>query len=202
MSSRAASGRIGREKPQRRSTVVRNRDLGAERSQQRPEAIGGVLVVVDDQHRQPGQTLFRDRFRLRAHSATRFASATGNRTMNSLPLPTPSLFASTLPPCISTRFRTSVSPIPSPPCARRSGRVRPARTSRRRAAASRAAMPMPVSRTVTTRSAPRARAESQIAPPVVGVLGGVVQQVREYLAEPHRVGLEQHGSRGIATISS
>ena len=35
--------------------------------------------------------------------------------MNSLPLPVPSLAAVTVPPCISTSFFTSVSPMPSPP---------------------------------------------------------------------------------------
>jgi hypothetical protein len=42
----------------------------------------------------------------------------GSRTMNSLPLPGPSLLACTDPPCISARRRTSVRPIPNPPCAR------------------------------------------------------------------------------------
>ena len=36
--------------------------------------------------------------------------------MNSLPLPGPSLRADTVPPCSSTRLRTSVSPSPRPPC--------------------------------------------------------------------------------------
>ena len=63
--------------------------------------------------------------------------AAGSRTMNSLPLPGPSLVAGRVPPCISTSFLTSVRPIPSPP---RSGRAtgRPGRRDRRSAGASRA----------------------------------------------------------------
>ena len=38
--------------------------------------------------------------------------------MNLLPLPGPSLWASMLPPCISTSRFTSVRPMPSPPCDR------------------------------------------------------------------------------------
>ena len=41
--------------------------------------------------------------------------ATGRRIMNSLPFPGPSLWAVTRPSCISTKDRTTVSPIPSPP---------------------------------------------------------------------------------------
>ncbi len=40
----------------------------------------------------------------------------GSRTTNSLPFPTPSLWAATLPPWSSTRRRTSDRPSPSPPC--------------------------------------------------------------------------------------
>jgi hypothetical protein len=47
-------------------------------------------------------------------------STIGRRTRNSLPLPMPSLRASTLPPCSSTNPRTSARPIPSPPCDRSS----------------------------------------------------------------------------------
>ena len=49
---------------------------------------------------------------------TRPGATSGSRTTNSLPLPSPSLWASTVPPCISTRFFTSVRPMPSPPCDR------------------------------------------------------------------------------------
>ena len=43
---------------------------------------------------------------------------TGNRTTNVAPFPTPSLRASMLPPCSSTRCLTIARPSPSPPCAR------------------------------------------------------------------------------------
>ena len=43
-----------------------------------------------------------------------FRHPAGSRTTNSLPRPRPSLVASTVPPCISTRLRTSVRPRPRP----------------------------------------------------------------------------------------
>src|SRR3954447_25742982 len=48
----------------------------------------------------------------------RSSASRGKRTMSSLPFPSPSLRASTPPPCISTRLRTSGSPRPSPPSER------------------------------------------------------------------------------------
>src|SRR3954471_21026210 len=48
----------------------------------------------------------------------RSSESRGKRTMNSLPCPGPSLRASTPPPCISTRLRTSGSPSPRPPSER------------------------------------------------------------------------------------
>ncbi len=44
------------------------------------------------------------------------STITGSRTTNSDPLPGPSLLASILPPCISTRRLTNERPIPRPPC--------------------------------------------------------------------------------------
>ena len=50
------------------------------------------------------------------------AHSAGNSTVNSLPKLNPALVASTVPPCISTRSRTTARPMPRPPsmCARRS----------------------------------------------------------------------------------
>ncbi len=65
-----------------------------------------------------------------AARAERANVGTGRWTMNSLPLPGPLLWASIVPPCISTRPLTSARPMPSPPCDRSSAGS-PARTSRR-----------------------------------------------------------------------
>ena len=55
-------------------------------------------------------------------ASRRSGSAVGSQTVNSLPLPSPSLVAVTLPPCISASVRTRVRPIPSPPSERASER--------------------------------------------------------------------------------
>ena len=53
------------------------------------------------------------------------------------------------------------------------------------------AMPMPVSRTeIDDRRPRRSRDRSQISPPAVGVLRGVVEQVGDHLGEAHRVGVD------------
>ena len=62
------------------------------------------------------------------------------------PLPGPSLWASTVPPCNSTRRLTSVSPMPKPPCERDRASGRPGETSRKFARACAAGMPGPLSR--------------------------------------------------------
>ena len=73
----------------------------------------------------------RPAMRCRDGVITRTLFASGSRTVNSAPWPRPSLAASTLPPCSSTRLLTSVSPMPSPPCAALRSRRSPARTCRR-----------------------------------------------------------------------
>ena len=96
------------------------RDVGlvaGEREQQR-QALGAVAVVVDDEHAQA--TRRRRRGRRAAGRRVAGACASGKVTTNSLPSPRPALFATTLPPCISTRRLTSVRPMPRPPCARSS----------------------------------------------------------------------------------
>ena len=49
---------------------------------------------------------------------------------------------------------------------------------------------------------PRRSAVSQMRPPVVGVLGGVVQQVADHLGQPGRVGVEPAPARPAATTVS
>ena len=111
--------------------------------------------------------------------------------MNSAPRPSPSLRASTRPPCISTSRFTSVSPMPRPPSARSS--VRSACVNRSKTCGSRfGAIPSPVSRTrMATHVAFALRLEADL-PAIVRVLGGVVEQIREHLRDAreiaHRVG--------------
>ncbi len=84
--------------------------------------------------------------------------------MNSLPRPGPSLRASTVPPCMVTRLRTSVRPMPSPPCAWRLERSTWVNISKTEPSRS-AGMPMPLSRTETTARLPSFRRLMPICPP-------------------------------------
>ena len=107
-------------------------------------------------------------------------------------LPSPSLWASTVPPCISTRFFTSVRPMPSPPCDLRGGVVHLHEQLEDAGQHVRgdadAVVPHPQHRLVAL---PLGRQPD--APVRLGVLGGVGQQVADDLGEPHRVGVEQQG---------
>jgi hypothetical protein len=84
--------------------------------------------------------------------------------MNSLPRPTPSLLAITLPPCNSTSVRTSVRPMPSPPCARWYVRSACANKSNTRGKTS-TGIPTPLSRTEIIAWLPSRRAVSEMRPP-------------------------------------
>ena len=127
--------------------------------QQHGQAVGGVRVVVDDQDAaaRGGAAASAPPAPVGGLARRARPGRGGRRTTNSLPRPGPSLRASTVPPCISTRLFTSVRPMPSPPCERSPARGRPGRTGRRRGAACPAAMPMPVSRTRSTASPPSRR---------------------------------------------
>ena len=93
---------------------------------------------------------------------------------------------------------TSARPMPRPPWRGRASR-RPARTARRRAPASRGAMPMPLSRT-RTHGLVALRPRTQRDAAAAGrVLGGVVQQVGQHLREARRVARRSRsGSAGSA----
>ena len=80
-------------------------------------------------------------------------SDSGRRTTNSLPCSSPALLGLTVPPCISTRFFTSVRPMPSPPCERVAAWSTCTNRSKILGSMS-GAMPMPVSRTRSTASRP------------------------------------------------
>ena len=98
--------------------------------------------------------------------------------MNWLPLPIPSLWALTVPPCISTRPFTRARPIPRPPAVRSMLRSTCENMSKMRGSDSRG-MPMPESRTLRTASSPSHSAVSQIVPPGSVYLALLVQQVAQ-----------------------
>ena len=148
--------------------------------EQQGEAVGRVAVVVDDEDAPaaaagPGRPLGRSV----GGPVRRPSIGAGRRTTNSLPRPGPSLRAATVPPCISTRLRTRLRPIPRPPCERSSRRSAWVNRSKMCGSIS-AAMPdarRPGRR--TTASSP-SRLDRQDDPAAgVGVLGGVGQQVVE-----------------------
>ena len=167
------------------------------------QALGRVDVVVDDQDAARG-----GRSRGRPASAVRraprgaAAPASGRRTVNSLPRPGPSLWASTVPPCSSTRLLTSVRPRPRPPSAAVERAVGLGEQARRRAASISGAMPMPLSRDADDDLAALAAGrEPDRGRPAVGVLGGVVQQVGDHLRQPRRVGRRAStGSAGSVDV--
>ena len=89
-----------------------------------------------------------------------------------------------MPPCISTSCRAIDKPEPEAAVSRAWCRHRPGGTARRRAAGTPAAMPMPVSLTVTsTCEFTRSSAHLHLAA-AVGELHGVRQQVPDDLLQP------------------
>ncbi len=94
----------------------------------------------------------------------RSSASRGRRTMNSLPFPGPSLRASTRPPCISARLRTSGSPSPRPPSERWRELSTWANGSKIVCSIG-GERPTPVSRTRTTASPSSVSTEIQRCPP-------------------------------------
>ena len=97
-----------------------------------------------------------------------------------------------MPPCISTSRRTSVSPIPARlGIARASGPTWVNRSNTAEQHVGRdadAGVPDADDHVVPVPAATASRSD----PPAVGVLGGVVQEVREHLGEPGRVAVHPH----------
>jgi hypothetical protein len=114
----------------------------------------------------------------------------GTRTVNSLPCPCPALAASTVPPCSSTRRRASVSPTPRPACERSSVRSTCTNISKIRGIAS-AGSPMPLSLHAHHDLVVHLPGSEHDAPARLGVLGGVVEQVREHLREARRIAVDR-----------
>ena len=140
--------------------------LAAERVGQH---LGAVGVVVDDENSRSARSAARSALPrsspcgLRIRRARARSTAAGTRTANSLPRPGPSLCADTEPPWRSTRFRTIVNPMPSPPCDRSMAWRSWTNRSKMRGSIS-GAMPMPVSRTrSTTSSSTRSAADRDAA---------------------------------------
>ena len=122
--------------------------------------------------------------------------------MNSLPWPMPSLRTSTVPPCISTRVRTRVSPIPNPPSGRSSdwspwmNRSKMLGQQLGRDADARVAHPQD---DLVVESL---GIQGDLAA-VRGVLGGVVQQIRHNLLEPAgSASSHDRLARASSTVSS
>ena len=103
-----------------------------------------------------------------SHSPWRYppsaVPARGSQRRNSLPLPNPSLLASTRPPWISATPFTSASPMPRPPSERSSCDVICANIWNRRGKAA-GAMPIPLSRSAMQISRPSTRADNSSRPP-------------------------------------
>ena len=124
----------------------------------------------------------------------------GSRTMNSLPLPGPSLIAVTLPPCISASERAMVRPMPSPPSERARERSPWAKSSNIFGILS-GAIPMPVSRTLMTRSPSSVLAVSEIFPPLSVNLAAFVSKLTRICSS--RVGSASRSRwTGVETVSS
>ena len=133
----------------------------------------------------------------KARRARRFGSAdrapsSGSRTRNVAPLSRPSLWASIVPPCISTSALLIANPRPRPPNCRVIERSACSKALKIRGSAS-GSMPMPLSLTSTS-DVPRFRpAADAHAAAVRRELDGVLQQVPEDLLEPGGVGLDPVG---------
>ena len=131
-----------------------------EKSRQAP---GQVLVVVDDEDACATVSPPVRASVAGLDGAETAARAAGSLTVNSLPLPGPSLLAMTVPPCSSVSFRTSVKPMPSPPAERSSDRSPCTKSSNTLGSCS-GVMPTPVSRTLMTISLCSRCAVNQICP--------------------------------------
>ena len=85
--------------------------------------------------------------------------------------------------------------MPSPPCDRSSDRSTCVKMSKTCGSIS-AGMPTPVSRTLTDDVASSPLDLERDPAARLGVLGGIVQQVRDHLREPGRVGVDDRSVSG------
>jgi hypothetical protein len=127
--------------------------------------------------------------------------AAGRRTMNSLPVPSPSLRAATVPPWSSTRRLTSVRPTPSPPWAMSS--VRSDCTNRPNTCGSISGrIPRPLSFTRISTNSPIDTARKEIAPPTSVYLAALLSKFDTIWARRAGSTSSSSGSRGSARSSA
>ena len=196
-------GRIALRHLQRRRAAVGYPDLVALQLEQHGEAIGGVLIVIHDQ--QPMARRRRRPLRLlsRPLVMTSFNRMHRDRQPHDefAPLPSPSLRASTVPSCISTRFFTRVRPMPSPPCAFVEAWSTCTNNSKMWGSMS-GAMPMPLSRTRSTASSPSRSAVSQMRPFASVYLAALVRRLPTTWASRTGSASRSRDSFGSRTLKS
>ena len=116
----------------------------------------------------------------------------GNDTVNVAPLPSPSLFALTVPPCIATRCRTIASPVP---CHHVAGWFsdRPVENDRKRAAESRE-IPWPVSLTTISRCELTRLRTNLNTTTARREFDRIREQVPNHLLQSHRIAGNRNGA--------
>ena len=119
----------------------------------------------------------------------------GSLTLNVAPLPSPSLDASTEPPCISTMCRTIDEAEPEPAGLARGARLPPGGTARTRAGRNSAGMPMPVSLTTISTCEFDALQPHLDAALLRRELDRVRQQVPDHLLQSIRVARDRADAR-------
>ena len=120
MSMSISSGRNARASRSAGLAGVGDADVVTPVVQPQRQALGDVLVVVDDQNLAAPRRRARGRA---SRSSSRTArpslpTAAAGGPRRCCPGPAPRWTPVTVPPCISTKLRTSVRPMPSPPCDR------------------------------------------------------------------------------------
>ena len=169
------------------------------------EAVDGILIVVDGEDPMCADfclvRLGSRRGRRRPSAGTSLTN--GKRITNSLPWSAPSLWASMVPPWSSTSRRTSVRPMPSPPCERSSERSTCVNISNTWPSMS-AGMPMPLSRMrmATSCRRPLVDTASAIRPPAGVYLAALLSTLSRTCASRVGSAWTQIGSAGTSTVNS
>ena len=168
--TRTSGTLVVRESPAPRARRRRHH-FRARVAQRRADEIARILVVVHDQDasgrraRRPSPRRTAIARREAAARATARAPSIGTRTVNVAPRSSPSLAATTVPPCISVRCRTSASPMPSPPCAREADEAPCRKRSNTCGSSSGADADAACRVTRSTASEPSARSDTSMRPP-------------------------------------
>src|SRR5207253_7951004 len=181
----------------RLGAVVGDAHLVPHHPEQGGEAVGGILVVVDDEDARVRFGGGR-RHALRLYSVPRRA---GSFTTNSLPFPGPSLNALTVPPCSSTSLRTSVRPMPRPPAVR-SPRRSPCVNISKIFSRMPSARPSPSSPTLIVTSSWSIAADSLMWPPGSVYFAALLRRLESTWERRTASASISIGSRGSSTSSS